>query len=91
MTEQEGRKSIVWSEDPFSGPREVLLPGHVSLSPERMLEYVQALEQRCNALWAYLQGHEVAQDPIVSLIAEEYGITGVSESLVTPVAATPGD
>jgi hypothetical protein len=79
MTQQAVRKSIVWGEDPFSGPREVPLSGHARLSPDRMLAYAQALEQRCNVLWAYLQGHAVAIDPVIGFLADEFAITEAGE------------
>lgn len=75
MVQQPMRRGFVWEEDPFSGPREVPLPLHARMSPERMLAYAQALETRCHMLWAYVQGHEVANDPVVHLIAETLEVT----------------
>jgi hypothetical protein len=75
MTHQQSRHGIVWEEDPFSGPREVPLPQDSTVSRERIFAYAQALETRCHTLWAYLQGHEVANDPVVHLLAEALEIT----------------
>ena len=75
MTHQPSRQGIVWEEDPFSGPRQVLLPQDSTVSRERIFAYAQALETRCHTLWAYLQGHEVASDPVVHLIAEALEVT----------------
>src|SRR5690606_32460663 len=75
MTHQQSRHGIVWEEDPFSGPREVPLPQDSTASPERIFAYAQALEARCPTPWAYLQGHEVANDPVVHLAAEGPGLT----------------
>jgi hypothetical protein len=86
MKQPAPRKGIVWDEDPFSGLREVPLPGHARLSPDRMLAYAQALEQRCNVLWAYLQGHEVAIDPVVGFLAEEFALTEAGDSVIDVVA-----
>lgn len=83
MTQQPTRPSIVWDEDPFSGPREVPLPLHARMSPERILNYAHALENRCHVLWAYLQGHEVATDPVVHLLAETFEVT-------EPAVPSPG-
>jgi hypothetical protein len=82
MIQQTTRRSIVWEEDPFSGPREVPLPLHARMSPERILAYAQALETRCHTLWAYLQDHEVATDPVVHLLAETLEVTESGEPIM---------
>jgi hypothetical protein len=46
----------------------------VQASLNRMAEYARALEARCDALWGYLQGHEVAHDPVVGILAADYGV-----------------
>lgn len=91
MTQQPMRKSIAWNEDPFSGPREIPLRGHARMSPDRMLAYAQALEQRCNVLWAYLQGHDFAIDPVVGFLSEEFAITEASAPAIEILESGQGE
>jgi hypothetical protein len=86
MKQHERRREVVWEEDPFSGPREVPLPLHARMSPERMLAYAQALEARCHALWAYLQGHDVANDPVVRFLSEQFEVTEQADAQLEPVS-----
>lgn len=44
----------------------------------RMTAYVKALESRCHVLWAYVPGNQGSQDPIVTFLAEDLGITAAT-------------
>lgn len=46
----------------------------LQLSLQRMAAYVQALEERCNHLWAYVPGNEGRSDPVVRFLAADFGI-----------------
>ena len=61
------RKPDLFIVSEQSGPSQV--------SRAELAAYVEALENRCNTLWGYIQGYDCSCDPVVRFLASELGIT----------------